>query len=425
MFARICRGDSGSAPSIRMCPRSDVIRIEGTDAFACLDSDAEAQLASRSLNTDDRQHRGRAVKFTVRGRAIALSTVVLAFTAACSRGTRSIETDPRALAAVHADVRVVAGETTLVAHGQGYELVARSRGEIARVQPELDRDAAALERVFPTDSVASIVVTVRHATPPGKPYVAAPHTPSETRAPVVDVVLPDPNAKDDERNRRGGLFTRSDVLPAERAWLSAHASEVTRKPAPRTAAKGEAEDTRVPAWAEDVIPSLTADSLVDRVTTELAAHADALIPLSQFFTMERPTFAGVPTGQRGEGRPSGGGSTGRGGMGGGMGGRGGMGGMRGGTGRGGMGGGGGQGRSQANRESMPLMGGALFEAQSIALGHYLVSREGYDFIGTLMDAQLTSVPIDSVLAKRNTLTVPQMDADFRRWLVDRAAALSR
>jgi len=90
-----------------------------------------------------------------------------------------------------------------------------------------------------------------------------------------------------------------------------------------------------------------------------------------------------------------------------------------------MGGGGGQGRSQANRESMPLMGGALFEAQSIALGHYLVSREGYDFIGALMDAQLTSVPIDSVLAKRNTLTVPQMDADFRRWLVDRAAALSR
>ena len=96
----------------------------------------------------------------------------------------------------------------------------------------------------------------------------------------------------------------------------------------------------------------------------------------------------------------------------------------GGMGRGGMGGGG-QSRSEGNRESMPLMGGALFGAQSIALGRYLVSREGYDFIGALVDAQIAGVPADSVLAKRNTLTVTQMDADFRRWLVDRAAAVSR
>jgi len=365
------------------------------------------------------------VKFTSRSCAIALATIVITFSGACSRGTRSIETDPRALAAVHADVRVVSGETTLVTHGTGYELVARSKGEIARVQSELDREAATFKRVFPGDSLASIVVTVRHATPPGKPYIAPPHTPAEIRAPVVDVVLPDPNAKEDDRNRRGEFFARSDILPAERAWLSGHATDVTQKPAPRTAAKGEAEDTRVPAWAEDVIPSLTADSLVDRVTTELAAHADALIPLAQFFTMERPSFGGLPSGQRGgESRPSGGGSGGRGGIGGGMGGRGGMGGMRGGggMGRGGMGGG--QSRS-GNRESMPLMGGALFGAQSIALGRYLVSREGYDFIGALVDAQLTTVPIDSVLAKRNTLTVTQMDADFHRWLVDRAAAVNR
>ena len=102
-----------------------------------------------------------------------------------------------------------------------------------------------------------------------------------------------------------------------------------------------------------------------------------------------------------------------------------MGGIRGGgMGRGGMGGGERSG-SENRRESMPLMGGALFGAQSIALGRYLVSREGYDLIGALLDAQLTSVPIDSALARRNTLTVTQMDADFHRWLVDRAAAVNR
>src|SRR6185312_17501530 len=105
----------------------------------------------------ERQHRGRVVKSTLSDRAIALSTIVLALCAACSRGTRNIETDPRALATVHADVRVVSGETTLVTHGTGYELVARTKGELARVQPELDRDAAAFKRVFPTDSLASIV----------------------------------------------------------------------------------------------------------------------------------------------------------------------------------------------------------------------------------------------------------------------------
>src|SRR5262249_3133038 len=81
--------------------------------------------------------------------------------AACAHRSHSTGPDPVALAGVRADLRLVDGETTWVAHGSGYELVGRTRADILALQPALDRDAATFRRVFSSDSVPSVVVTVR------------------------------------------------------------------------------------------------------------------------------------------------------------------------------------------------------------------------------------------------------------------------
>jgi hypothetical protein len=50
------------------------------------------------------------------------------------------EVTPAMLAAVRADVRLVNGETTFVTRGRSYELVGRTKADLAIVQPMLDRD---------------------------------------------------------------------------------------------------------------------------------------------------------------------------------------------------------------------------------------------------------------------------------------------
>ena len=68
---------------------------------------------------------------------------------ACASHPPTPATDPVALAAVHADLRLVRGETTWVTRGRGYELVARSRADLAVVQPGLDRAATFLAQIYP------------------------------------------------------------------------------------------------------------------------------------------------------------------------------------------------------------------------------------------------------------------------------------
>jgi hypothetical protein len=348
------------------------------------------------------------------------------------------EVSPAALSAVHADLRLVAGETTWVTHGKAYELVGRSKSDLAMLQPQLDGAIQALQRVFPGDSLSPIIGTVRRLAAPGKTFVAAAPVPTPVSATVVEAVLSDPRGASEPDNGRrapsdgmrpGGFAERSPALPAVRAWLSARATRLTQHPARFTETDGEVADQRIPAWAESMIPALGSDSVLDRFTMLLAAHPENLIPLSRYFTMERP--AAALAGQRGNvgGDRGGEGGAGRGGMGGG--GRGGVGGIGGGGSRGGMGGrgGGGMGRGSSGRSEgarpMPaLQGAALFDAQSIVLGHYL-SRQGYDLIGTLVDAQILGGSVDDVFAKRNLGTPDQMEVDWRRWLQDRATAVER
>lgn len=373
---------------------------------------------------------------------VSVGTALLV-TACASRGPRSPEYDPAALAALHAERRLVGAETTWVTSGAGYELVGRSKGDLVLFQPQLDREAAMFHRVFPNDSLTPVVATVRRMTAPGKPFIPAAPVPTPVRGTIVELVVPDPKAaKEDDKSRSlsanaiglGRSAEWNPVLPVVRAWLSARASALTGTPARPVQAHGEVEDPRVPAWAEEMIPSLVADSLVDRITTTLALHSESLIPLARYFTMEQPSSIDTPMGQRGggEGRGAGGGGGGGGGRGGtggvgGIGGRGGMGGRGGGGGgRGGMGGRGGTGggdRSRGDQQTPPLEPAALFDAESVVFGRYL-SREGYDLIGALADAQILGKSIDDVLAKRNAATVAQMDVEFRRWLLDRAVVVT-
>src|SRR5262245_6190125 len=107
-------------------------------------------------------------------------TVTLAIVA-CGRGSRAPQVDPVALASVRSELRLVSSETTWVTHGTGYELVGRSNNELALVQPQLNRDAATLARVFPGDSVKPVVVTIRQVVPEGKPFILRAPVPVTTR----------------------------------------------------------------------------------------------------------------------------------------------------------------------------------------------------------------------------------------------------
>ena len=252
------------------------------------------------------------------------------------------ENDPVALARVRADLRMVGGETTWVAHGDGYELVARTKGEIAVLQPELERTSNMFKRAFPHDTLARVVATVRRISPPSAgPVRGAAPVPAATTGPVVELLLPDAKLRDEERKRPqsfGGRTMENEIVrPVLRSWLAAHVSKVTGKPARFVELAGEVDDEYVPAWTYDMILLAGDSATVDSMTSALDRYPETVIPLANFFTMERPMsperFAegrssGEPTRSPGD---EGGYGRGRGGMGRGGGGYGGRGGSRRGT----------------------------------------------------------------------------------------------
>ena len=268
---------------------------------------------------------------------------------ACASHPPTPTADPAALAAVHADLRLVRGETTWVTRGRGYELVAHSRADLAVVQPGLDRAATFLAQIYPADSVTPIVAAVRRAPAPGKPYITAAPVPADSHGAQVELVIVDPKALEEARKNKSAPPPNGEMEPrgadptaaAVRAWLSARATRLTGSPANLGQSRGEVEDPRVPAFATAMIDAAGNETLVDNSTKSLGAHIEALLPLSRYFTMERPSFAEMAAGKRGESSGTTPSEGQRGGMGGGRGGMGGGGGRGGrGGGRGGMGGGG-------------------------------------------------------------------------------------
>jgi hypothetical protein len=343
------------------------------------------------------------------------------------------EVTPAMLAAVHADVRLVDGETTFVTRGRSYELIGRTKADLAIVQPLLDRDRTVMGRAF-GDSLAPVTVSVRRIAADGGPFVLAAPVPQTTTTPVVEVTLVDPNARREQNGRKSSasaqptleMIHARESLPVIRAWLSARASALTKKPAPSTEANGEADDPRVPGWTELAIASLAGDSAtLDHEIEVLSERPDLLYPLSSFLTMPRPeSFMAMGGGREGRGGRSGGAGGGagagggRGGMGGG-GGRGGMGGIggRGGMGRGGAGGGRAPGRGSSDQGATELRGAALYSAEAGALGRYLVARGGYELMGGVIDAQMRGDALDGVFTKRTSMTLAKVESDWFSWVV--------
>src|SRR5262249_17844084 len=120
---------------------------------------------------------------------VALFVVLASIVTACAHGGRQQpDITPAVLAAVHADLRVVGHESPWVTRGAGYELVGRSKADLAAFQPALDREAAMFHRVFPIDSLVPVIAVVRRQQPEGKPYVTAAPTPADENGFVVELV---------------------------------------------------------------------------------------------------------------------------------------------------------------------------------------------------------------------------------------------
>jgi hypothetical protein len=338
----------------------------------------------------------------------------LALASACARsGGASARTTPIPVD-VAAELRVVRGESTWVARGPGYELIARSRRDLGFVEPAVDREIASFRRVFPTDTT-TVVATVRPALIAGQAWVAPPLLP-ETYRGAVDLVLP--SAKSPLNGREAGP-TRAQLDVTElmaRVWLSAHASRITGVAAGPGQRVGEAEDPRVPGWAAEMIPTLGMDSVFQRSMGLAMTHTEELIPLTRYFAMALPSSTTPVVAGRGGNR---GGAPGGGG--GGMGGGGRRGGM-GGGGRGGMRGGGSE--RSGGREEAAVPARVLFAVESVVLGKYL-SRDGYDFIASLVDGEIAGKSVDDLVATHNLKSVADLESQWRLWIAAQAEAAAR
>jgi hypothetical protein len=172
-----------------------------------------------------------------------------------------------------------------------------------------------------------------------------------------------------------------------------------------------------------MLAQLADSASAEAFTSSLAAHQTGIIPLVEFLVMRSSSISELASSGGGdfaggrEGGMRGGGAGmppgGTPGMGGGRrGGMGGMGGMRGGR-RGSRGGArGGDGR-------IALTGRLLYSAESAALGTFF-ARDGYGFIGELIDAQIAARPIDEVFARHGLQGLAEADESLRAWLSGRA-----
>jgi len=340
------------------------------------------------------------------------------------------------LAPLEAELRMMGADSTWVARGPGYELVARSRPDMPLINTELGRLARSYRSAFASDPT-TVIVTVRRVTP--DPHVAtAPPPLPPSRNPVVEAVVGEVMVLPDEASgrfgregrsgggrqgaqgrdpsgppreamgaRAGGLGRAGALGTARRvlhAWLSARATTLTGHAAEPAQQIGEILDPRVPAWVEDAVVNLDTDSMtVTRLAAQLEVQRDSLYPLEKLFTMPRPTLADVPRAQQTD-------RSGRGGNAGGYGGaRGGGQGMR----RGGVpGGAGGYGFTPI------LRGEALFSLEANVVGHYLASREGPQLIGAIADAEMQGKPLLSALAGAKMVPADYagLEAQWRNWL---------
>jgi hypothetical protein len=354
-----------------------------------------------------------------RRRALTLA-VGAALAAGCaSSGPQRPEAAPAVVAAVDAQMRLVASETTWVSLGVGYQIVALSKRDIADVDSSVVHQSKMYNLVF-GEYPQEVIVLVTRVSYDRNGYEQAPTPllPPGTVQQTVDIRLYDgspPNTAQSQpqgrgRGGRGGYGGRGGAPatattgargtdapggpgadPTEavtRAWLSARGTKLTGQFS-SVGANGIQSDPRVPVWAESMVPALALDdTTTDRLATELASQPTSVYPLREFFTMARPGT---------------GANAGRGAPGGGVGG-----GMR----------GGGRGRQGGGTGGQVLTGNALFVAQATVLGKYLTVRQGSPLIGQLVDGQIRGKRVTDVLAAQPSgpKDVESLDTDWRDWL---------
>src|ERR1039458_5192782 len=130
--------------------------------------------------------------------------------AACASSHKTAAPDAKVLAAIPAELRMMGAESTWVAKGVGYELVARTKPEILPLMSQLDDQSRFFVKLFGADP-AKVVAAVRRVGPPGSMPEASAPVPFDV-GPVVEMDVIRPLKKGekapDESAGRGGYSGR-------------------------------------------------------------------------------------------------------------------------------------------------------------------------------------------------------------------------
>jgi hypothetical protein len=334
--------------------------------------------------------------FRILARATCMWATLASLTLGCASApvARVQEPDDTQLRLVRASLRVVGKDSTWVAQGAGYELVAWTRADIVLLQPVLDEQGRVFRRVFNAEP-RPVVVTARRASGrPGAMPIKAPPTPASTEGgasiPLLDVTfLPSADARAASAARRdGGLPSPDSLLHAPQGPGEQLMAVWIRELAKRMGPDGGA--VAVPAWVEAAIPRLVDnDNVEDLYAVQLAAHPEALVPVSSVLEGSCPGDEAGSTG-----------------------------GALGGASRASRG----PRDLRALREGPALSGRARCTAQALLLARFLMSREGYAVLGRMAAAQMAGGSAVEGLAGARSVSADlrQLDGEWRRWLVGRA-----
>jgi hypothetical protein len=297
------------------------------------------------------------------------------------------------------EARLVAGDTVWSLSEHGYELVARERALLAQAQPALEQAATRYRRYFGDDPP---MVTVELQTASRRPAradsaradsVARDTLPAAGRRRRVSLVLPAPSP--DQRAGDAPLVQLISATPVARGWLSATADQLRPAAAAADSAGSGAgsagagrDDARIPDWIEIAAADLVGGSLrQDQLIAELARQPEKLVPLRSFVTSARPAAAGY--GDRPEARPGAPPSS-------------------------------PDGRPPAPRRSEPprLEGAILFDAQAVAVVHFLLVKEGAAFIGDLVRTLAAGRSLTDALAGAREVPheLDGLETNFKAWL---------
>jgi len=352
------------------------------------------------------------VPSALRGRWLAAALV--ASLAACGSPAASTRPgfDEADLRLLPATLRMVGAETTWVTGGLGYELVARSRLDLAILQPGLDEQARLFRRVFSADPARILVVARHPGRRAGDPPQPAPALPADAIGPVIEVIVPPaeqavgagfaaangverPRGVEIASNHRLASPFTTPAVNVVRQWLAALAATLPTK---RTG-----PGSPVPDWADDAVPALVLDPQTeDALAVQLSWNVDSLLPLGRLLTMRRPPRDAEIVGahdrraDRGflRGAPTTDDFT--------------------------------LAQLTALREAPPLHGGALFSAQALLFARYVLSREGHGMVGALIVAQIMGEPLALPLAGAKSIPHNESDLerDWRRWLLNRGEQIA-